>query len=74
MMGAFGIVFILLLLVFLALWIALPFSIFGIKDLLREMVEEQKKTNGLLKELLKVGAGLKPAPTDRPEEEKDKGV
>ncbi len=59
MMGAFGIVFILLLFVLMAIWIALPFSVFGIKDLLREIVEEQKKTNELLKDFLKE----KPAPT-----------
>lgn len=53
MMGAFGIVFVLLVFVFLAIWIALPFSIFGIKDLLREAIAEQKKTNGLLKDMLK---------------------
>ncbi|MBI3398435.1 MAG: hypothetical protein HY026_04285 [Deltaproteobacteria bacterium] len=74
MMGAFGILFFLLLFVLLILWIILPFSIFGIKDLLREAIEEQKKTNEILKDILKAGAGLKPAPTDRPDEEKDKGL
>ncbi|MBI5875256.1 MAG: hypothetical protein HZB81_05340 [Deltaproteobacteria bacterium] len=74
MMGAFGIVFILLLFVLMAIWIALPFSVFGIKDLLREIAEEQKKTNELLEDILKAGAGLKPASTDRPDEEKDKGL
>ena len=34
--------------VFLVLWIAVPFAVFGIKDLLRESIEEQKKTNRLL--------------------------
>jgi predicted membrane protein len=58
MMGAFGIVFIVLFFVLLAIWIALPFSIFGVKDLIREVIEEQKKTNELLKNLLKE----KPAP------------
>ncbi|MBI5047625.1 MAG: hypothetical protein HZB54_01555 [Deltaproteobacteria bacterium] len=53
MMGAFGIVFIVLVFVLLAIWIALPFSIFGIKDLIREAIEEQKKTNELLKNLPK---------------------
>lgn len=58
MMGAFGLVFILLLFVLMAIWIALPFSVFGIKDLLREIVEEQKKTNVLLKELLEQKPGV----------------
>ncbi|MBI5328615.1 MAG: hypothetical protein HZB80_10075 [Deltaproteobacteria bacterium] len=53
MMGAFGIIFIILFFVFLAIWIALPFSIFGLKDLIREAIEEQKKTNEFLKNLLK---------------------
>lgn len=58
MMGAFGLVFILLIFILLAIWIALPFSIFGIKDLIREAIEEQKKTNELLKELLKQKSGI----------------
>lgn len=53
MMGAFGIVFFLLLLILLILWAVLPFSVFGIKDLIREAIEEQKKTNELLQRLLK---------------------
>lgn len=39
--------------VLLILWIALPFSIFGIKGLLRDMTGEQEKTNRLLEELLR---------------------
>jgi len=53
MMGAFGLLFFLLLFILLILWVALPFSIFGIKDLIREAIEEQKKTNELLQRLLK---------------------
>lgn len=52
MMGAFGLLFFLLLFILLILWVALPFSIFGIKDLIREAIEEQKKTNELLQRLL----------------------
>ena len=52
MMGAFGLLFFLLLVILLILWVALPFSIFGIKDLIREAIEEQKKTNELLQRLL----------------------
>ncbi|MEG2805659.1 hypothetical protein [Stenotrophomonas sp.] len=29
-------------------WLVVPFVIFGIKDLLRELLAEQKKTNALL--------------------------
>ncbi len=52
-MSAFGLLFFLLLFVLFAIWILLPFSIFGIKDLIREAIEEQKKTNELLRNLLK---------------------
>ncbi|MDP2681974.1 MAG: hypothetical protein Q8P28_04085 [Deltaproteobacteria bacterium] len=68
MMGAFGLLFLLLFFILVLIWIVLPFAVFGIKDLLREIVEEQKKTNELLKDLLKAGV----ATTDRPEEEKGK--
>lgn len=64
MMGAFGLVFILLIFILLAIWIALPFSIFGIKDLIREAIEEQKKTNELLKELLKQKSGIGSLPSN----------
>ncbi|HAG50898.1 MAG TPA: hypothetical protein DHU69_10015 [Deltaproteobacteria bacterium] len=53
MMGAFGIVVILLAFVLIAIWMVVPFSVFGIKDLIREAIEEQKKTNELLKNLIK---------------------
>ena len=38
--------------VLLIVWIALPFSIFGVKSLLKQAISEQKKTNKLLKALL----------------------
>ena len=71
MMGAFGLLFLILFFILVLIWIALPFSVFGVKDLLREIVEEQKKTNELLKDLLKTGEAV---PTDRIEEEKDKAL
>lgn len=33
------------------LWAALPFSVFGVKDLLKKMLAEQEKTNFLLREM-----------------------
>ena len=30
------------------LWILMPFAIFGTKDLLRELIKEQKRTNEIL--------------------------
>lgn len=51
-MGAFGLFFLFLWVVLLVLWIILPFYIFGIKGLIKEMLEEQKKTNEFLKDIL----------------------
>lgn len=36
----------------LVLWIAMPFSIFGTKDLLKKLIIEQEKTNKLLISIL----------------------
>ncbi len=51
-MGAVGGVVMLLLgllaLLIAILWILMPFAIFGTKDLLRELIREQKKTNEIL--------------------------
>ena len=74
MMGAFGLLFLFLFFILVLIWIVLPFAVFGIKDLLREIIAEQKKTNELLKGTLKTGDGFKPAPADEIEEEKDKGL
>ncbi|CAG1066682.1 hypothetical protein BAC1_02310 [uncultured bacterium] len=38
--------------VVLVLWIAMPFSMFGVKGHLRKMVEEQERTNRLLESLV----------------------
>ncbi len=38
--------------VLLIVWIVLPFSIFGLKSLLKQAVSEQKQTNELLRALL----------------------
>ena len=59
-------VLILLILLFLAvvlvLWIALPFSVFGIKGLLKKAIKEQEKTNELLKSLIGSGRGRENPP------------
>jgi len=46
--------FILLVLsgVVLVLWAAMPFSVFGLKSLLRRCIAEQEKTNALLERLI----------------------
>lgn len=38
--------------VILVLWMAMPFSVFGVKRLLKKTIEEQEKTNRLLKAML----------------------
>jgi len=54
--GAIGVtvwVFILLFALLLAvLWIALPFAVFGVKDLLGKLLAEQRRTNELLEQQL----------------------
>lgn len=44
-----AIFFLLSLGVLVVLWIALPFSVFGIKDLVRQCLKEQKETREILK-------------------------
>jgi hypothetical protein len=44
--------------VIMVLWMALPFSVFGIKDLIRQCLKEQKETNEILKRIVEgEGAG-----------------
>lgn len=38
--------------VIMVLWMALPFSVFGIKDLIRQCLKEQKETNEILKSIV----------------------
>lgn len=45
LMGIFVLVF---LFVIFMTWCLLPFAVFGIKDKLDELIEEQKKTNNML--------------------------
>lgn len=62
----FGSVFFLALvgvcLLIAILWILMPFAIFGTKDLLRQLIREQRKTN----ELLQAQASRTPAVVTRP--------
>lgn len=43
-----GVIGVLLLLFIAILWILLPFAVFGIKDLAKTLIAEQKKTNRIL--------------------------
>lgn len=38
--------------VLLALWIALPFAIFGVKPLLQHLLDEQRRTNALMQAMI----------------------
>ncbi|MBI2412548.1 MAG: hypothetical protein HYV24_05005 [Deltaproteobacteria bacterium] len=51
-LGAFAIFLIVSVGVILVLWIAMPFSVFGTKPLLKKLIQEQEKTNKLLKTIL----------------------
>ena len=55
--------------VVLVLWIAMPFSMFGVKGHLKKIAEEQEKTNRLLEAL--VESARKEA--SRPDEKKEPG-
>jgi hypothetical protein len=56
---------VVLLLVLVVLWVALPFAVFGAKDLLRQLITEQKRTNVML-ELATRNARERNAPKERP--------
>jgi hypothetical protein len=51
-LAAFGLVWVLFLVVLAILWVLVPFAIFGIKPLLCEMCDHQKKTNQILATML----------------------
>lgn len=51
--------------VVLVLWIAMPFSMFGVKGHLRKMVEEQERTNRLLEALVESMRKEKEAPAEK---------
>ncbi|MFQ5328930.1 MAG: hypothetical protein ACE5D4_02950 [Thermodesulfobacteriota bacterium] len=48
---AVGLFFLIAAGALIILWVALPFSLFGIKGLLRELIDEQKRNSALLMEL-----------------------
>ncbi len=51
-LAASGIFFLVAVGLLLVLWIATPFSLFGVKGLLQKMIDEQARTNSLLKSML----------------------
>ena len=50
-LAAFGLIGTLFAFVLAILWILVPFAIFGIKPLLRELISEQRKTQAMLMEI-----------------------
>lgn len=64
-MGGMGVMMLVLTLLGVVLaiaWILLPFAMFGMKPLLRELIEETKRTNALLE------AASRAAPVGSPPE------
>jgi predicted PurR-regulated permease PerM len=52
-MGATMMTLLILLAVAVAvLWIFMPFAVFGIKDLARKLIQQQRETNQLLQKLI----------------------
>ena len=47
-LAALGLVWVLFVALLTILWIMVPFAIFGIKPLLRDLIREQKATQALL--------------------------
>ncbi len=64
--GALALFFVMAAGVVLVLWIALPFSVFGVKSRIKEVQEELEKTNRLLERLLE-----RDARTHHPHEKKE---
>lgn len=54
-LGSFGAIGVLVLILIAILWILLPFAVFGVKDLAKALIEEQRKTNRIL-------GGIDPTP------------
>ncbi len=49
------------------LWIIMPFSVFGLKRLLRQCIAEQKKTNALLEKMMETNGERVVRERDLPE-------
>lgn len=55
--------------VIVILWIAMPFSVFGVKDLMKKTIAEQEKTNRLLTALVEAAERESRAREDRTKDE-----
>lgn len=65
-LAAFGLIGTLFLLILAILWILVPFAIFGIKPLLRDLFHEQRRTNEALLHLQKQVAAFAMQMRDTP--------
>ena len=64
--GSLGALWILFLLVLGILWFLLPFAIFGTKDRLRDLIEENRQSNQELAAIRKQLAELQQVLKDKP--------
>jgi hypothetical protein len=53
--GTAGLILVLIGVVIAILWVLLPFAVFGIKDMARTLIEEQRTTNKLLERIATQG-------------------
>ena len=65
-LGSLGALWILFLLVLGILWFLLPFAIFGTKDRLRDLIEENRQSNQELAAIRKQLAELQQVLKDKP--------
>lgn len=65
-LGSLGALWILFLLVLGILWFLLPFAIFGTKDRLRDLIEENRQSNQELAAIRKQLAELQQTLKDKP--------
>jgi hypothetical protein len=54
-------IFVVLGVIIAVCWVLLPFALIGTKPLLRDILAEQRRTNALLEERLRVAARSDPA-------------
>ncbi len=70
LLAAFVLFFLTAIGVVLVLWIALPFSVFGIKGFLKKSIGAQEETNRLLRSILDALGKMEAQGADDPEKDK----
>ena len=63
--GGMAVFFILLGFVVAVLWIFMPFAVFGLKDLVKNLITKQARTNELLEALVKQSQSQLPPAVER---------